>query len=119
MLLERRTPWPRHVDVPTHRAPALDGAATVTFIGHSTFLIQTAAGHILTDPIYSRRAGPFNLVGPKRVRRPAITFDDLPPIAVVLLSHNHYDHCDLRTLRRLQGLRTLRLSAARSESSGI
>jgi L-ascorbate metabolism protein UlaG (beta-lactamase superfamily) len=51
--------------------------------------------------MYSRRAGPLNLVGPRRVRPPAVRFDDLPPIATVLLSHNHYDHCDLPTLRRL------------------
>ena len=102
MLLERRTPWPRDIETPTHRPPTLDGAAAaVTFIGHSTFLIQTAAGNVLTDPIYSRRAGPFNVVGPRRVRRPAVAFDDLPSIDVVLLSHNHYDHCDVRTLRRL------------------
>ena len=82
--------------------PARDGArATVTFIGHATFLIQTALGNILTDPMYSQRAGPFNRFGPERVRQPAIRFDDLPPIAVVLLSHNHYDHCDLHTLAML------------------
>ena len=102
MLRETRRPWPAFVDEPTHRPPALDGArAVVTFIGHSTFLIQTAAGNILTDPMYSHRAGPFNLAGPRRVRRPAVRFEDLPPIATVLLSHNHYDHCDLRTLRML------------------
>src|SRR6185503_273778 len=50
---------------------------------------------------YSRRAGPLNVLGPKRVRPPAVPFDDLPPISIVLLSHNHYDHCDLRTLGRL------------------
>jgi len=99
MLLESRTPWPARVDDPPQRPPALDGAAAVvTFIGHSTFLIQTAAGNILTDPMYSRRAGPLNVLGPKRVRQPAVPFDDLPPISIVLLSHNHYDHCDLRTL---------------------
>ena len=82
--------------------PALDGAtALVTFIGHSTFLMQTAAGNVLTDPMYSSRAGPLNVVGPRRVRAPAVHFDDLPPISMVLLSHNHYDHCDRRTLRRL------------------
>ncbi|HTD65652.1 MAG TPA: MBL fold metallo-hydrolase, partial [Candidatus Limnocylindria bacterium] len=87
---------------PPHRPPTLNGAAAViTFIGHSTFLIQTAAGNILTDPMYSKRAGPLNMVGPNRVRRPAVSFDDLPPISTVLLSHNHYDHCDLRTLRML------------------
>jgi L-ascorbate metabolism protein UlaG (beta-lactamase superfamily) len=103
MLLERRTPWPALIDQSTRRPASLPegAAAVVTFIGHSTFLIQTAAGNILTDPIYSRRAGPLNLVGPRRLRQPAVRFEDLPPIALVLLSHNHYDHCDLRTLRML------------------
>ena len=102
MLLERRTPWPARIDEPPRRPPELDGASAVlTFIGHSTFLIQTAAGNILTDPMYSQRAGPLNLLGPRRVRQPAVRFDDLPSISMVLLSHNHYDHCDLPTLRRL------------------
>jgi L-ascorbate metabolism protein UlaG (beta-lactamase superfamily) len=102
MLLEHRTPWPRSVDLPTRQPPQRGAAAAVvTFIGHATFLIQTAAGNILTDPMYSDRAGPFNLLGPKRVRRPAIAFEDLPQISTVLLSHNHYDHCDLPTLRFL------------------
>jgi L-ascorbate metabolism protein UlaG (beta-lactamase superfamily) len=102
MLLTPRTAWPPAVDVPPRRPPGLDGAvAIVTFIGHATFLIQTAAGNILTDPMYSQRAGPLNVVGPRRVRQPAVPFDDLPSISVVLLSHNHYDHCDLRTLRNL------------------
>jgi L-ascorbate metabolism protein UlaG (beta-lactamase superfamily) len=102
LLLEPRSPWPAHVEQPPRRPPALDGAAAVvTFIGHSTFLIQTPSGNILTDPIYSQRAGPLNLLGPRRVRQPAVPFDDLPAISTVLLSHNHYDHCDLPTLRRL------------------
>ncbi len=102
LLLERRTPWPSHVDTPPHRPPPLNGAAAVvTFIGHATFLIQTAAGNILTDPMFSERAGPWNILGPRRVRRPAVRFDDLPPISLVLLSHNHYDHCDRPTLGRL------------------
>jgi L-ascorbate metabolism protein UlaG (beta-lactamase superfamily) len=102
MLLTRRTPWPRRVDEPPQRPPARDDAdAVVTFIGHATFLIQTAAGNVLTDPIYSQRAGPLNLLGPRRVRQPAVGIDDLPPISMVLLSHNHYDHCDLATLRML------------------
>ena len=102
MLLEPRTPWPARVDVPPQRPPRLGGAAAVvTFIGHATFLIQTAAGNILTDPMYSQRAGPLNLFGPRRVRQPAVAFDDLPAISMVLLSHNHYDHCDLRTLGTL------------------
>ncbi len=102
MLLERRTPWPAPVDGPVRRPPVLDGAgAMVTFVGHSTFLIQTPAVNILTDPMYSQRAGPLNVVGPRRVRPPAVPFEQLPPISTVLLSHNHYDHCDLRTLRQL------------------
>jgi L-ascorbate metabolism protein UlaG (beta-lactamase superfamily) len=102
MLLEPRIPWPAHVDEAPQRPPGLDGAAAViTFIGHSTFLIQASAGNILTDAMYSRRAGPLNVFGPRRVRQPAVPFDDLPPIATVLLSHNHYDHCDLRTLGML------------------
>jgi len=101
MLLERRTPWPSRIDEPPRLPEPLGTAsAVVTFIGHATFLIQTAAGNILTDPMYSERAGP-PLFGPVRVRRPAVRFDDLPSISLVLLSHNHYDHCDLRTLRML------------------
>jgi L-ascorbate metabolism protein UlaG (beta-lactamase superfamily) len=102
MLREPRTPWPSHIDEPLRRPPSPDGsAAAVTFIGHSTFLIQTPAGNILTDPMYSERAGPLNLLGPRRVRQPAVQFGDLPSVSTVLLSHNHYDHCDWRTLRML------------------
>jgi L-ascorbate metabolism protein UlaG (beta-lactamase superfamily) len=91
------------VAVAQRQPPSLDGAAAiVTFIGHSTFLIQTPAGNLLTDPVYSPCAGPFGVLGPRRVREPAVHFADLPPIAIVLLSHNHYDHCDLPTLRRLR-----------------
>ena len=102
MLREPRTPWPARIDQPPCRPADLGGSsAVVTFVGHATFLIQTPAGNILTDPMYSDRAGPLNAVGPRRVRLPAVRFDDLPPIALVLLSHNHYDHCDRRTLREL------------------
>src|SRR5687768_6155040 len=102
MLLEARTRWPARVDEPPQAPPGLDGAAAVvTFIGHATFLIQTAAGNILTDPMYSERASPLTWAGPRRVRQPGVRFDDLPPISTVLLSHNHYDHCDLPTLRLL------------------
>jgi glyoxylase-like metal-dependent hydrolase (beta-lactamase superfamily II) len=95
MMREPRARWPAHVAVAPQRPPALDGAAAVlTFIGHSTFLIQTAAGNILTDPLFSQRASPMQFIGPRRVRPPAVRFEDLPPIAMVVLSHNHYDHCD-------------------------
>jgi L-ascorbate metabolism protein UlaG (beta-lactamase superfamily) len=102
MLRAPRTAWPAYIEQPARRPPSLDDdKAVVTFIGHSTFLMQTAAGNVLTDPMYSERAGPLSRLGPKRVRQPAVRFDDLPPIAAVLLSHNHYDHCDRRTLRML------------------
>jgi L-ascorbate metabolism protein UlaG (beta-lactamase superfamily) len=102
MLRERRTAWPARIDEAPRRPPPLDGAvAVVTFIGHATFLIQTTTANILTDPMYSDRAGPFGLFGPRRVRQPAVRFADLPPISTVLLSHNHYDHCDRPTLARL------------------
>jgi L-ascorbate metabolism protein UlaG (beta-lactamase superfamily) len=78
--------------------------ATLTFIGHSTFLIQTRAGNILTDPMFSERASPLSFIGPRRVRQPAVRLEDLPPISLILLSHNHYDHCDLPTLRTLRRL---------------
>ena len=102
MLAEPRARWPREVDVAPQRPPTREhAAAVVTFIGHDTFLIQTAAGNILTDPVYADRVGPFNRLGPRRVRPPAVRFEDLPPIALVLVSHNHYDHCDRPTLARL------------------
>jgi L-ascorbate metabolism protein UlaG (beta-lactamase superfamily) len=102
MLLARRIPWPTRVDDAPNPLPARGtAAAVVTFIGHATFLIQAEAGNVLTDPMFSERAGPWNVFGPKRVRSPAIPLDALPPISIVLLSHNHYDHCDVRTLRML------------------
>lgn len=70
MLREPRTPWPEYVEVRPQVPPALDGAAAViTFVGHATFLIQTAAGNILTDPMYSQRASPLGLLGNGRLVR--------------------------------------------------
>jgi L-ascorbate metabolism protein UlaG (beta-lactamase superfamily) len=103
MLAEPRRPWPSHVTVvPRRPEPLGDAAAMLSFVGHSTFLIQTRLGNILTDPMYSDRASPVQFVGPHRVRKPAVPFDALPPISVVLLSHNHYDHCDATTLRAIE-----------------
>ncbi len=73
----------------------------VTFINHSTVLIQLSGWNILTDPIWSKRASPFSWIGPKRITLPGVKFEDLPPIDIVLLSHNHYDHMDIPTLQRL------------------
>src|SRR6185295_4934208 len=74
----------------------------VTFVGHATFLLQAAAGNVLVDPVFSQRASPFSFVGPRRARAPGVRLDDLPPISLLLLSHNHYDHCDRPALRLLQ-----------------
>jgi L-ascorbate metabolism protein UlaG (beta-lactamase superfamily) len=73
----------------------------VTLINHSTVLLQQNDTHILTDPIWSERASPFQSIGPRRRREPGVRWDDLPRIDIVLISHNHYDHLDLATLRRL------------------
>jgi L-ascorbate metabolism protein UlaG (beta-lactamase superfamily) len=73
----------------------------VTFVNHSTLLIQTAGLNILTDPIWSERTSPVSFAGPSRVRPPGIRFEDMPPIDVVLISHNHYDHMDVPTLHEL------------------
>lgn len=103
MMREQGTPWPASVPVTPQVPPPLgDATAMVTFIGHATFLIQTHAGNIITDPIYADIAGPLNIAGPRRSRAPGVRFEDLPPITAILLSHNHYDHCDIRTLRRLR-----------------
>lgn len=99
----RPAAWPARVEVEPQVPPAPPaGTAACTFINHATFLFQTPAGNAITDPVFSRRAGPFGLLGPRRVHRPGVNFDDLPRIDWVLLSHDHYDHCDLATLRRLR-----------------
>jgi L-ascorbate metabolism protein UlaG (beta-lactamase superfamily) len=77
------------------------GELRVTFINHATTLVQLDGVNILTDPIYSRRCSPVDFAGPERVRPPGIRFEELPRIDGVVLSHNHYDHLDLPTLRRL------------------
>lgn len=71
------------------------------FINHATVLLQLGPLNVITDPVYSERCSPFTFLGPKRVRRPGVALVDLPPIHVVLLSHNHYDHLDVRTLKWL------------------
>jgi L-ascorbate metabolism protein UlaG (beta-lactamase superfamily) len=74
---------------------------TITMVGHATLLIQTAGVNLLTDPVWSDRASPLPFAGPQRHIAPGVDFDDLPKIDAVLLTHNHYDHLDIATLRRL------------------
>ena len=89
--------------------PALDPAAQpdsptgrqVTWIGHSTLLVSINGQHILTDPIFIGRASPFSFIGPKRAGKPAMEITELPPIDAVVISHNHYDHLSLPSLKAL------------------
>ncbi len=104
-LSRRPQPWSRVAAVAAPApAPAagVDDGMTVTYLGQASFLIQCPGLNLLTDPIFSRRASPLSWLGPERVRPPALTLDQLPPIQAVLLSHNHYDHMDLLSLRQLR-----------------
>jgi N-acyl-phosphatidylethanolamine-hydrolysing phospholipase D len=86
-------------DVARPRAPA--GEVRVTWVGHATFLLQIGGLNLLTDPVWSRRASPLRWLGPARFVPPGIPWEQLPPIDAVLLSHDHYDHLDDDTVRRL------------------
>lgn len=99
-----RQVWPDHVPVakakPRELPPVKVGEMRATWVGHATVLIETPGFTMLTDPIWSNRAGPFGF-GPKRVSEPGIAIGDLPKIDLVVVSHNHYDHMDLDTLEQL------------------
>jgi L-ascorbate metabolism protein UlaG (beta-lactamase superfamily) len=99
---DNRPAWPDRVAVTPAKPPArVDGARMLaTWVGHATVLVQTGGINILTDPVWSKSAGPFG-IGPTRVAEPGIRFEDLPRIDLVLVSHDHYDHLDLATLKRL------------------
>ncbi|WP_427026514.1 MBL fold metallo-hydrolase (plasmid) [Aureimonas ureilytica] len=99
-----RVAWPASASSPFSSAvpDARVADLRVTMVGHATLLVQVAGLNILTDPVWSERVSPFSFIGPKRVVAPGIAFDALPPIDLVLLSHNHYDHLDVETLARLQ-----------------
>jgi L-ascorbate metabolism protein UlaG (beta-lactamase superfamily) len=97
-------PWRKWIDAAPGPIPpdrVSDGAIRATFIAHSTVLIQIDGINILCDPIWSKRASPISFAGPKRHRAPGIPFEHLPKIDLVLQSHDHYDHFDVPTLRRV------------------
>lgn len=106
LLTRQPAPWPRWVENEIYPLPPAQLSENmadwcVTFINHATVLLQMGEWNILTDPVWSERVSPFLRLGPRRVRAPGIALADLPPIHMVLLSHNHYDHMDLAALRVL------------------
>ncbi len=103
-LGRQRGPWPEWIE--NRATPALPDSlapreCAITFVNHASFLLQLPGLNVLTDPIWSERCSPVTWAGPRRVRAPGLAFERLPRIDVVLVSHNHYDHLDLATLRRL------------------
>jgi L-ascorbate metabolism protein UlaG (beta-lactamase superfamily) len=103
-LKKIRTTWkprplPEGQKIPQKRVFGKD--IVITYVNHSTVLIQTEGVNILTDPIWSHRASPLPFFGPKRYMDPGVDLHKLPPIDFILLSHNHYDHMDLWTLRQI------------------
>lgn len=96
--------WAKWLDfspAPPPPRKVMDGRLRVTFINHSTVLLQIDGLNILTDPVWSQRASPLSLIGPRRHHAPGMRLEDLPPLDVILLSHNHYDHLDTVSLARL------------------
>ncbi len=105
-LTSRGEPSPRFVSDVVESIPPRqveDGELRATVVNHSTVLLQQHTSHILTDPIWSERSSPLSWIGPRRRRSPGVRREDLPRIDIVLISHNHYDHLDLKTLRWLAG----------------
>lgn len=108
IIRKLREPFPPRWQVPAE-PPLFDdppltvdgGQLRLSFVGHATMLIQTEGLNFLTDPFWSDRASPMPWAGPRRVVPPGIPFDDLPQIDVVIISHSHYDHMDVPTIRRL------------------
>lgn len=100
-LQEKAAEWPRSVPARQVVPEASVTGLRVTIVGHASVLIQAGGLNVLTDPVWSERASPLPFAGPRRVWAPGIAFEGLPHIDAVLLSHNHYDHMDVTTLRRL------------------
>ena len=79
----------------------VNGAVSVTFIGHNSLLVRAGEASVLFDPVFSQYASPLSGIGPKRQRPPGMDFEQLPKIDFVMVSHNHYDHMDIPTLQRI------------------
>lgn len=102
-LLNRKgDSWPKWLESEPAPNPSarVDGdEIVITFVNHSTVLIQTAGLNILTDPVWSNRVGPFPWLGAQRVRSPGLTIDQVPKLDLILISHDHYDHLDIPTVK--------------------
>lgn len=99
-----REAWPLSLVNTAKPNPATsvpDGQLVVSFVNHATLLVQTPEANFLTDPVWSERVSPVTFAGPKRIRQPGISWEALPKIHYVLISHNHYDHLDLATVSKL------------------
>jgi L-ascorbate metabolism protein UlaG (beta-lactamase superfamily) len=104
-LSGQHSPWTMPPPEPRYPLPpslVQPGRVAISFINHASFLIRLSGVVLLTDPIFSPRCSPVSWAGPLRARPPGIAMADLPRPDVVLLSHNHYDHMDLPSLRELQ-----------------
>ncbi len=97
-------PWPAWVQDPPQPPPVRTEALSVTFINHASFYVQVGGRAVLLDPIWSARCSPMPGFGPKRVRAPGQKLEALPGVDLLLLSHCHYDHLDLPTLRQVRRL---------------
>lgn len=94
--------WPQNISMQTlEKLPEMPTDFQIIYINHSSFLLRSSKYNILFDPIFSELASPVSFTGPKRIHPPTLDFDLLPHIDYVLISHNHYDHMDLKTLKRL------------------
>lgn len=101
MMFSKKPDWPEWVDSkPGTKPKNTVENLRITSINHSSFLIQSSKINIVTDPIWSDRLGPFSS-GHKRVTNPGIVMDDLPNIDIVLISHAHYDHLDIPSLKTI------------------
>ena len=96
-------PWPHWVEDPAQPPPArLEAGLSATFINHASFYLRIGGQGVLLDPIWSHRCSPIPFLGPKRVRAPGQPLAALPGVDLLLVSHNHYDHMDLPTLRQVR-----------------
>jgi L-ascorbate metabolism protein UlaG (beta-lactamase superfamily) len=104
VFLEKKAQWPRWIEnscKATLKENLQGKDLNCVMVNHATLLLQLPEGNLLTDPVFSKRTSPFQWAGPARHRAPGLGLNQLPPIHTVLLSHNHYDHMDLNSLRSL------------------